>query len=89
MIIIPEQEDASPGANGWSVREGSESKASDVRRSLLVNVLVNVVKFGLLDTSNMTKGIREESVDCVFTALIIKSTGVPISNGQIWSNHLV
>jgi hypothetical protein len=85
MIIIPEQEDASPGANGWSVREGSESKASDIRRSLLVNV----VEFGLLDTSNVTKGIREESVNCIFTALIIKSTGVPIRNGQIWSNHLV
>jgi hypothetical protein len=49
------------------VREGAKPKTSNVRRSLLINV----VKFGLLEASNMAKGIRKESVNGVLTALII------------------
>jgi hypothetical protein len=67
MIVVPEQENASPGAGGWAVREGAKSKTSNVRRSLLINV----VEFGLLDASNMAKGTRKESVNGVLTALII------------------
>jgi hypothetical protein len=55
MIIIPEQEDASPGANGWSVREGSESKASDIRRSLLVNRLRPIHSVQIIERGNADK----------------------------------
>jgi hypothetical protein len=51
MIVVPEQENASPGAGGWAVREGAKSKTSNIRRSL-----INVVEFRLLDAGNMAKG---------------------------------
>jgi hypothetical protein len=63
--------------------EGSKPKSADIRSRLLVDV----IKLGLLNASNMTAGISEEGVNSVFTGLIIKSTGVPISDGDVRTDH--
>jgi hypothetical protein len=63
--------------------EGAKLKPADIRSRLLIDV----VELGLLDASDVTSGIGEEGVDGVFASLVIKTAGVPISNGEIRTDH--
>jgi hypothetical protein len=83
MIVVPEQENTSPGTYGRAVCERSESEAADVRGS----VLVDVIEFGFLNARNVTQGIRQESMNCVLPSLIIQTSSIPVRNGKVWSKH--
>jgi hypothetical protein len=63
--------------------EGEKLKTADIRSRLLIDV----VEFGLLGASDVKAGIGEEGVDGVFASLVIKTAGVPISNGEIMTDH--
>jgi hypothetical protein len=67
MFIVPKQKDATPSADGRSMSERSESEAANISRGLMINE----VQFGLLDASNMARGISEEGVDGIFALLAI------------------
>jgi hypothetical protein len=84
MIFVPKEENSSASADGGTVREGAKLEPAYVSRGLMVDE----VKLSLLDASDVAAGIRKKGVDGVFAVLVIQPASVPVSDGEVWTNHL-